>query len=141
MEEDFKSFVSSCITNHFVVECPYEYKKQYEIELEIIRQNNFEQYFLQAIWILNISRKKFGNFPFITRGSSGSSIVSWLCGLSAINPVLNDFRYSRFINSFRSDNLPDIDIDVPSVLRNKIFDYLFQILPNFAYRISNHVFF
>src|SRR5205085_9253919 len=53
------------------------------------------------------------------RGSSVSSIVCYLTGLSHIDPIANDLFLRRFLNS-DLDSLPDIDLDFPRDVREKL---------------------
>src|SRR3954466_12031374 len=53
------------------------------------------------------------------RGSSVSSIVCYLTGLSHIDPVENDLFLGRFLNEELSA-LPDIDLDFPRDIREKL---------------------
>ena len=50
------------------------------------------------------------------RGSSVSSIVCYLTGLSHIDPVANELFLGRFLNE-ELTSLPDIDLDFPRDIR------------------------
>lgn len=131
METDFKFR----ITSKFIRKCPdtNEYKERLENELNLIIKKNFVDYILQVCKILEL----VGNIPHIIRGSSGSSLVCWLLGITSIDPILNSICFSRFLNEFRN-SMPDIDIDFPHNQRNKIFKKIFTEWPN-VFRISNYV--
>ncbi|MGI8512176.1 MAG: DNA polymerase III subunit alpha, partial [Solirubrobacteraceae bacterium] len=53
------------------------------------------------------------------RGSSVSSIVCYLTGLSHIDPIRNELFLGRFLNEDIS-SLPDIDLDFPRDIREKL---------------------
>src|SRR5947209_2245795 len=53
------------------------------------------------------------------RGSSVSSIVCYLTGLSHVDPVANDLLIGRFLNE-ELTSLPDIDLDFPRDIREKL---------------------
>ena len=53
------------------------------------------------------------------RGSSVSSIVCYLTGLSHIDPVENELFLGRFLNDELTD-APDIDLDFPRDIREKL---------------------
>ena len=53
------------------------------------------------------------------RGSSVSSLVCYLTGLSHIDPVENDLFLGRFLNEELTD-APDIDLDFPRDIREKL---------------------
>jgi len=131
MEQDYKSK----IINKFIRKCPDtdEYKDRLENELNLIEKKNFCQYILQICEILEL----VGDIPHIIRGSSGSSLVCWLLGITMIDPVSNSICFSRFLNEFRN-SMPDIDMDFPHNQRNKIFKKIFSKWPNVV-RISNYV--
>jgi len=53
------------------------------------------------------------------RGSSVSSIVCFLTGLSHVDPVANELLIGRFLNE-ELTSLPDIDLDFPRDIREKL---------------------
>src|SRR5215213_4695612 len=53
------------------------------------------------------------------RGSSVSSIVCYLTGLSHIDPVANELFLGRFLND-ELTSLPDIDLDFPRDIRERL---------------------
>jgi error-prone DNA polymerase len=53
------------------------------------------------------------------RGSSVSSIVCYLTGLSHVDPITNDLLIGRFLNE-ELTSLPDIDLDFPRDIREKL---------------------
>jgi error-prone DNA polymerase len=57
--------------------------------------------------------------PGRRRGSSVSSIVCYLTGLSHIDPVANDLFLGRFLNE-ELNALPDIDLDFPRDVREAL---------------------
>jgi DNA polymerase III alpha subunit len=128
---DFKS----TIKNKFIRKCPDspKYQTRLERELELLDKKKFITYILQVCEILEL----VGDIPHIIRGSSGSSLVCWLLGITNIDPVKNSICFSRFLNSFRN-SMPDIDMDFPHNQRNKIFNKIFDKWDNVV-RISNYV--
>src|SRR5213075_2212015 len=53
------------------------------------------------------------------RGSSVSSIVCYLLGLSHIDPVANRLFIGRFLNETLA-SVPDIDLDFPREIRKEL---------------------
>ncbi|WP_320669753.1 DNA polymerase III subunit alpha [Patulibacter defluvii] len=51
------------------------------------------------------------------RGSSVSSIVCYLTGLSHVDPIANDLSIGRFLHADLQQTLPDIDLDFPRDIR------------------------
>jgi len=123
------------ITNKFVRKCPdlLEYSSRLEKELDLIVKKKFVNYILQVCEILEL----VGDTPHIIRGSSGSSLVCWLLGITNIDPISNSICFARFLNEFRN-SMPDIDMDFPHNHRDKIFTKIFEKWNNVV-RISNHV--
>jgi error-prone DNA polymerase len=54
------------------------------------------------------------------RGSSVSSIVCYLTGLSHIDPVETELFAGRFLNDEVGETMPDIDLDFPRDIREKL---------------------
>src|SRR6266704_2868070 len=66
------------------------------------------------------SRRATGNLlPGRGRGSSVSSIVCYLLGLSHIDPVANRLFLGRFLNETLA-SVPDIDLDFPREIREEL---------------------
>lgn len=86
-----------------------EYKKRIQQELEVIEKLGFENYFL----IFDDIIKNCPEQTFALRGSSISSLVTHMMGLSPIDPVENDLLFERFLNLGRGQRqeLPDIDLE------------------------------
>lgn len=59
------------------------------------------------------------------RGSSVSSIVCYLIGLSHIDPVQNELYLDRFLND-ELHSLPDIDLDFPRDIRDELLQRIYD---------------
>ena len=59
------------------------------------------------------------------RGSSVSSIVCYLIGLSHIDPVKNNLYLDRFLND-ELHSLPDIDLDFPRDIRDELLQRIYN---------------
>ena len=59
------------------------------------------------------------------RGSSVSSIVCYLTGLSHVDPIANELLIGRFLND-ELTSLPDIDLDFPRDIREKLIPRVHQ---------------
>ena len=92
-----------------------------EKELEIITKTGFCGYFLIVADIAGFAHKN--NIPICGKGSSAGSIVSYILGISSIDPVKNNLYFERFLNRERKEP-PDIDIDISSKRRTEIIKYL-----------------
>jgi len=113
-----------------------EYFKRLGEEFQLIKENNFTKVFLQCIEILNL----VGNIQFIIRGSAGSSLTTYLLGITNIDPIKENISLARFMSYTRKD-MPDIDIDLPHNKRELIYHKIFKQWEGKVARISNHVIF
>ena len=84
--------------------------------------------------------KNKSKIPYFIRGSANSSLLCYLLGISHIDPVKHNMVLARFINNTRKD-LPDIDIDFPSIYRDEMFRRINNKFKNQVARISNKVYF
>src|SRR5881409_3625409 len=72
------------------------------------------------------SRRAQGNLlPGRGRGSSVSSIVCYLLGLSHIDPVANRLFLGRFLNESLA-SVPDIDLDFPREIREELIRRVYK---------------
>lgn len=112
------------------------YKKRLEIELDLIETFQFVRVFLQVQKIIEILESL--KIKHIIRGSSGSSLICYLLGITKIDPIKHNLHLARFMNYARSD-IPDIDIDVPYNRREELYKKICEQWPQEVARISNHV--
>jgi DNA polymerase III alpha subunit len=103
-------------------------------EIKLIIQFNFTEVFLQVSMILELTK----GIPHIIRGSAGSCLLCYLMGITNIDPIKENITLSRFMHKNRKD-IPDIDIDFPSHLRDEIYKKIFNEWENRVARISNYV--
>jgi error-prone DNA polymerase len=105
-----------------------EAERRLEEELRIIRALGLSGFFLLHRDLLELAREVAVEVrgpdsarsllpPGRGRGSSVSSIVCYLTGLSHIDPVENELFLGRFLNEELSA-LPDIDLDFPREIRD-----------------------
>ncbi|MFA5014348.1 MAG: DNA polymerase III subunit alpha [Actinomycetota bacterium] len=100
---------------------PADVLNRLEKELEIIVETGFCGYFLI---VADIARYAYrNNIPICGKGSSAGSVVSYILGISNVDPVKNNLYFERFLNRERKEP-PDIDIDVSSKRRAEIARYL-----------------
>ena len=123
------------IKNKFIRKYPNnnEYNDRINRELNLIIKKNFIDYILRICEILILCN----NIPHIIRGSSGSSLICYLLGITDIDPIKEKIAFSRFLNEYRR-SMPDIDMDFPHNQRKYVFEKIFNKWNNVV-RISNHV--
>src|SRR4051794_11099015 len=96
-------------------------------ELRIVRALGLSGFFLLHHELLELAREVAAEVrggaaargllpPGRGRGSSVSSIVCYLTGLSHVDPIANDLLLGRFLNE-ELTSLPDIDLDFPRDIR------------------------
>lgn len=113
------------------------YTDQLIEEYELIDKNQFVPVFLQVRRVLEIIAGMNKPPPHIIRGSAGSSLVTYLLGITHVDPILNRIELARFMNSLRKD-MPDIDIDVPYNRREEIYGLVAKAYAGQVGRVSNY---
>lgn len=97
-----------------------EITKRIEYELEIIKLKGFAPYFLVVADLLKFA-KAHGILSNI-RGSVSGSLVTFLSGITNINPLEYQIPFERFLNPERP-GAPDIDMDYADNRRDEIIEY------------------
>lgn len=96
-------------------------------ELEILQGAGLSSYFLIVQDIVNYVRSQ-GWLPGPGRGSAAGCLVSYLIGITSIDPIKYDLLFERFYNQGRQEkgrvSLPDIDVDVPINKREQVISYI-----------------
>jgi len=92
-----------------------------ELELKIIKDKVYSQYFLVVADILNFAHEN-GIFTN-TRGSVAGSMVSYLTGITSVNPIDYKLPFERFLNPERP-SAPDIDMDIADNRRDDLIEYV-----------------
>ena len=98
------------------------YKERLVYELKVLRDMKFERYFLLVQDIVKWSKQN-GIMVGPGRGSDSGSLVSFLMGITDLDPIRFGLIFERFINPSRLD-LPDADIDFMSTRRNEVIQYI-----------------
>ncbi len=100
-----------------------EAEERLQHELTTIIQMGFAEYFL-VVWDL-VRHAKEQAIRCLGRGSAGDSLVSYLLGITTVDPIAHRLLFERFLNPERS-GMPDIDIDFDSVRRDEILSYVYE---------------
>lgn len=99
-----------------------EVRQRLEHELKIIKDIGFTSYFL-IVWDF-IHYAKENHIPVGPgRGSAAGSLVSFLLGITDIDPLKYKLLFERFLNPERV-SFPDIDIDFCFERRQEVIDYV-----------------
>ncbi len=116
-EDHLALLVSECrkgIDVRYGKTCP-KIEKRLDEELELIRSKGFVDYFLIVADIVRRRTIHCG------RGSGAASLVSYLLGITHVDPIRHNLLFGRFLNPERKD-LPDIDVDFPWDEREGLFE-------------------
>jgi DNA polymerase-3 subunit alpha len=114
------------IENKIDAEQRQEYIDRVKYELDVLQGANLSSYFLIVEDIIRYA--KSNNWLVGPgRGSAAGCLVSYLIGITAIDPIEYDLIFERFYNPGRNTathvSFPDIDIDVPVNKREQIIQY------------------
>ncbi|MBN1949336.1 MAG: DNA polymerase III subunit alpha [Candidatus Cloacimonetes bacterium] len=99
-------------------------RERIDYELDVIRNMGYESYFLIVKDFIDAA----GDMEVPVgpgRGSAVGSIVSYLLGITRIEPLKYGLFFERFLNPDRI-GMPDIDIDFCAIGRAKIIDYVIK---------------
>jgi DNA polymerase III subunit alpha len=92
-----------------------------EHELGIISQKGYSPYFLIVRDLANWTNSQ--GIVTNTRGSAAGSLVSFVLGITTVNPLTYYLPFERFLNPYRPSP-PDIDFDVADNRRDEIIGYI-----------------
>ena len=97
-----------------------ELLKRVEYELEVIITKGFAPYFLAVSDLLQFA--KSAGILTTTRGSAAGSLISYLVGITNVDPVAYKLPFERFLNPERP-KAPDIDMDFADNRRDEMIAY------------------
>jgi DNA polymerase-3 subunit alpha len=90
-------------------------------ELGVIERTGFADYFLIVSDLVNWARSQdISVGP--GRGSAAGSIISYILGITNVDPLQWDLLFERFLNPERIE-MPDIDLDFADTRRDEVLDY------------------
>ncbi len=91
-------------------------------ELGVIESMGYAGYFLLTQDFIQVARER-GVMVGPGRGSAAGSIVSYILGITNVDPLKYGLLFERFLNPDRV-SMPDIDIDFPDHRRDEVIDYV-----------------
>lgn len=107
-----------------------EYRDRVGVETELITFGQIIDYFLLLWDVINFSNKE-GILVGFGRGSAAGSLVSYLIGITKVDPLQYDLLFERFLTKGRlvdekgnRVSLPDIDLDFSGDRRDEVKRYL-----------------
>ena len=97
-------------------------KDRFQYEFDILSSKGMTDYMLIVFDFINWAKQN--NIPMGPgRGSAAGSIISYLTGITDIEPLRFHLFFERFINPERL-SYPDIDVDICMNRRNEVIDYV-----------------
>jgi DNA polymerase-3 subunit alpha len=101
---------------------PDAVRKQAKYETEIIIQMGFPGYFLVVADFINWSKDQ-GIRVGPGRGSAAGSMVSYVMGITELDPLEHGLIFERFLNPERV-SMPDVDVDFDERRRGEAIQYV-----------------
>ncbi len=105
-------------------EITQKHRDRMEYELGIIEKMGYPSYFLIVADFV-VWAKKQGIVVGPGRGSAAGSFVSYLTGITNIDPIKYDLLFERFLNPERV-SMPDVDMDFADDRRDEVLEYVRQ---------------
>jgi error-prone DNA polymerase len=103
------------------VSCPRPVAARLRHELRIIRELGLCEYFL-VVWDI-VEEARARGIRCSGRGSAADSLVSYVLGITDVDPIGARLLFERFLNPERR-GMPDIDIDFDARRRDEMLDYV-----------------
>ncbi|MFI2294319.1 DNA polymerase III subunit alpha [Isoptericola sp. NPDC019571] len=97
-------------------------RKQANYEVEVIIQMGFPGYFLVVADFINWAKEQ-GIRVGPGRGSAAGSMVSYVMGITELDPLKHGLIFERFLNPERI-SMPDVDVDFDERRRAEVIRYV-----------------
>jgi len=98
-----------------------KYSERLAEELDVIKAAGMANYMLMVAEVCDHMRDVAMFYQI--RGSAAGSLVSWLLGISNVDPLKWNLRFDRFLSKDRTKP-PDIDIDVETDRRKELMEWI-----------------
>ncbi|MES2135388.1 MAG: DNA polymerase III subunit alpha [Patescibacteria group bacterium] len=118
-ETELKNAIEKGLTER-KMEATSEVRERIDYELSIISTKGFAPYFLTVADLLAYARNH--GILTTTRGSAAGSLVSYLTGITNVDPMAYRLPFERFLNPERP-SAPDIDMDFADNRRDEMIQY------------------
>jgi len=104
-----------------------EQESQLEHELGVIHRLGFAGFFLVMWDAVRFAQER--GILCQGRGSAANSVVAYLLGITAVDPVEHGLLFERFLSESRTGGgteAPDIDVDFEMHRREEVLDYVYE---------------
>ncbi len=118
-DEELRKIVYQGLATKHVDRTP-EVEKRIEYELKVIKDKGYSPYFLVVSDLLRHAHHS--GILTNTRGSAAGSLVSYLSGITTVDPLFFNLPFERFLNPERP-SAPDIDMDIADNRRDELIAY------------------
>jgi len=98
------------------------YANRLAYELEVIKEKKFANVFLVVFDIVEFANKS-GIYIGVGRGSAAGSLISYVLGITRLDPIQHGLIFERFLTLNREDP-PDFDLDFDADRRDEIEQYI-----------------
>jgi DNA polymerase-3 subunit alpha len=105
----------------FYAEVTKEVTDRIDYELDIIKTKGYAPYFLCVADYVRYA--KSNGIVESTRGSAAGSLVSYVLGITTVDPLRFRLPFERFLNPFRP-SAPDVDTDFADDRRDEMIQYV-----------------
>ncbi len=96
-------------------------RERLDEELTIVKALGLADFFLVAAEVTDYCRRH--GILAAGRGSAAASIVCYLLGVTAADPIRNDLLFERFLHAGKT-SMPDVDIDISSARRDDVLAWV-----------------
>lgn len=117
--DELRNFIEEGIKKRFNSATP-AVRERIEYEFKIITDKGYAPYFLVVADLLNFARQN-GILTTI-RGSVAGSLITYVTGITNVNPLEYKLPFERFLNPERP-SAPDIDMDYADNRRDEVIEY------------------
>jgi DNA polymerase-3 subunit alpha len=118
-DDELKSLVYAGLERR-KMELTKEAENRIEYELKVIKDKGYAPYFLVVGDLLKFAHEN--KILTTIRGSVAGSLVTYLAGITNVNPLEYKLPFERFLNPERP-SAPDIDMDYADNRRDEMIDY------------------
>jgi DNA-directed DNA polymerase III PolC len=136
LDQELQARVQAGLPRRYAV-VTAEHRARIEQELDLIRRKRFAGYFLAVHDLVREARAT----RTCGRGSGAASIVSYLLGITNVDPIATHLMFERFLSDARTDP-PDLDVDFAWDERDEVIASVFRRYgAERVAMVANHVFF
>jgi len=119
-DEELRRLAEEGISRRGFEDTP-EFRKRFEYELEVIKTKGYSKYFLTVADMLRFAKEN--KIMSNTRGSAAGSLISYLVGITIVDPIELNLPFERFLNPERP-SAPDVDMDFADSRRDEVIAYV-----------------